>query len=122
MTAPVGELEVSEAADAGAAAPAPRGRYVNLRCRRGHKLRARLQRVETGPGRAETRIAGRRAEVSQSGWWSLACDRCDGHLLGKVIRGFTRPEIHCGPRCTGAVGFTCDCACGGKNHGRDHGE
>lgn len=122
--APGDEFQALEVAGPSAATPAAprRGRYVNLRCKRGHTLRARLERVQARPGYAETRIAGRLAQVSMGGTWSVACDRCDASLLGKVIRGHLRPEIRCGPRCTGATGHTCDCACRGKNHGRDHGE
>lgn len=29
------------------------------------------------------------------------------------------PSKHeCGPRCINATGFLCECACGGKNHGK----
>lgn len=29
------------------------------------------------------------------------------------------PSLHkCGPRCMNAQGFQCECACGGKNHGK----
>jgi hypothetical protein len=31
----------------------------------------------------------------------------------------SNPSLHvCGPRCTEAKGFLCECSCGGKNHGR----
>lgn len=47
------------------------------------------------------------------------------HSCGKAIVG-CRPikarttDHKCGPRCTSALGPTCDCVCGGKSHGEDH--
>lgn len=33
----------------------------------------------------------------------------------------TRNETPCDDRCTAATGHKCQCSCGGKNHGADHG-
>ncbi len=49
-----------------------------------------------------------------------ACPVCGGEMRGQPIRGTTRPDIPCNARCTGAVGSSCDCACGGANHGAAH--
>jgi hypothetical protein len=39
---------------------------------------------------------------------------------GRLVKG-TLDESHpCDPRCTGAVGSECVCACGGANHGADN--
>lgn len=35
----------------------------------------------------------------------------------KLIKGTYCPEITCDSRCTHAKGSTCDCSCGGANHG-----
>lgn len=37
------------------------------------------------------------------------------------VRGRTNPVIMCDARCEGATGHTCECSCGGKNHGAAHG-
>jgi hypothetical protein len=29
-------------------------------------------------------------------------------------------DHQCGPKCTSALGPTCDCVCGGRSHGADH--
>jgi hypothetical protein len=44
---------------------------------------------------------------------------------GKAVRlqrvfGAYQPDVTCGTKCTSAVGPTCDCSCGGANHGGDH--
>jgi hypothetical protein len=37
-----------------------------------------------------------------------------------ALWGVTVPEIKCNARCQNAVGPSCDCSCGGENHGRSH--
>lgn len=47
------------------------------------------------------------------------CPKC-GHLMtGKPVEGRVVESVPCDARCTGARGHTCDCSCGGKNHGKD---
>ena len=43
------------------------------------------------------------------------------NLEYKPIVGVLNPDKKCDARCTGAAGNHCECACGGKNHGRDRG-
>lgn len=38
---------------------------------------------------------------------------------GKAVKGFVTGH-KCGPKCTEAKGFMCECQCGGKNHGAGH--
>jgi hypothetical protein len=38
----------------------------------------------------------------------------------KRIDGVVNEKTKCDPRCTGATGHTCECQCGGENHGADH--
>jgi hypothetical protein len=33
------------------------------------------------------------------------------------LKATMRPECPCDGRCTGARGHSCDCSCGGANHG-----
>ena len=43
-----------------------------------------------------------------------------GHSVEfKQVRG-TVTEQQCGARCMSSTGPSCDCACGGKNHGMSH--
>ena len=61
--------------------------------------------------------------------WSTACPTnncCFPHssqpsMIGlKPIDGYVNEAKKCDPRCTGATGHTCECSCGGENHGADH--
>jgi len=36
----------------------------------------------------------------------------------KTIKGTTNPDEKCGARCLASKGPTCDCSCGGENHGK----
>lgn len=48
-----------------------------------------------------------------------ACPVCDVCVKFAPIRvRVTRTD--CGPRCTSAMGPSCDCTCGGANHAADH--
>ena len=42
---------------------------------------------------------------------------CGGEFWLQPVKGHMKPEVSCDARCTGAKGFSCDCSCGGKNHG-----
>lgn len=45
---------------------------------------------------------------------------CGELLYGKAIDGSFNAAHPCDPRCTGATGHSCECSCGGANHGMDH--
>ena len=47
------------------------------------------------------------------------------HSCGAWITAYTPikarvTDHNCGPRCTSALGPSCDCTCGGERHGEDH--
>lgn len=43
---------------------------------------------------------------------------CCGRRVSRVsVRGVFRPSHKCDARCLNSKGGTCECACGGKNHG-----
>lgn len=46
---------------------------------------------------------------------------CGHPLKTVVVKGFKDERRPCGDRCMGAVGPSCDCSCGGENHGKSHG-
>jgi hypothetical protein len=62
--------------------------------------------------------------------WSTMCPTDGCILRGSVaqqsmialkrIDGTVNDIKKCDPRCTGATGHTCECSCGGENHGADH--
>jgi hypothetical protein len=47
---------------------------------------------------------------------SVTCD-CGTRVRLEPVIGFTAPKVHCGALCRNAVGPSCDCSCGGANHG-----
>lgn len=58
------------------------------------------------------------AALKAAGLW------CNEHPLGFLkfnqLQGRVNDEKVCDARCMGAVGPSCDCACGGENHGRNN--
>lgn len=53
---------------------------------------------------------------SYTAWTRPCCGRKVS--LKPVLARVT--DHKCGPKCTSALGPSCDCECGGKNHGADH--
>lgn len=57
--------------------------------------------------------------------WEEACGPvCVEHhrrLRFKAVVGNVDHAVTCGSACTNAIGPSCDCTCGGANHGADHG-
>lgn len=47
------------------------------------------------------------------------CPSCGKAMQYGVLRATVREEVKCDARCTHARGHTCDCSCGGANHGMD---
>jgi hypothetical protein len=47
------------------------------------------------------------------------CPTCRRERIANTVSGRVTDQP-CGSRCMGATGPSCDCACGGANHGRAH--
>lgn len=47
------------------------------------------------------------------------CFTCRKLFKMDEVRGALNPKVKCDGRCTHAKGFNCECACGGKNHGKE---
>lgn len=63
-------------------------------------------------------------EACGSALMALANDqRCPEHprhmMRVRVVEGKYNADHVCDSRCTGAIGHTCECSCGGENHGMD---
>lgn len=65
----------------------------------------------------------------QSGVWIVLCPTagCEtgrrgerSYLYCRRIDGYTVAEVKCNSKCTGAKGHTCECSCGGENHGSQY--
>lgn len=50
----------------------------------------------------------------------VLCPDCGARVVLTAVKGRYRPEITCGAKCRNAVGPSCDCSCGGANHGCNH--
>ena len=46
-----------------------------------------------------------------------SCPSCAKNMDFHAIKGRTVDSIACDARCTNAKGHSCDCSCGGANHG-----
>ena len=42
---------------------------------------------------------------------------CGRTMVGNMLKAYLNPAVKCNARCTHAVGFDCECSCGGENHG-----
>ena len=60
-------------------------------------------------------------ESPWKGNWQIAlpCHKCGATMTFAAVAG-TVTEKPCGSRCMGSKGPTCECACGGRNHGSSH--
>ena len=67
-----------------------------------------------------SRVAHSGAVSTKPREFSGLCPACGGqHAAERKVEYKAFPLLHqCGPRCTNARGFLCECSCGGKNHGR----
>lgn len=45
---------------------------------------------------------------------------CGAKVNMMCVTGKVNPDIKCNARCRNATGHTCECSCGGKNHGGNH--
>lgn len=55
--------------------------------------------------------------------WAALDLVCADHgqlMRGDVLNGTHNPDKACDGRCTSARRASCDCSCGGENHGRSH--
>ena len=50
----------------------------------------------------------------------IFCVACKAWGNVSEVYGRFVAEIVCGSKCTGAIGNSCDCSCGGVNHGGSH--
>lgn len=50
----------------------------------------------------------------------LFCTEHNKHLQWTQLQGRVNPDKECNGVCMAATGPSCDCACGGENHGRNH--
>lgn len=107
-----------------------RPRRMNGKCKAcGAKRSALLTSIEHV--RTSTMIAGfgitdtgARLAPTSYGNAQVACVvpcACGGRVTLKPVVGRFVASIACDSRCEHATGHKCECACGGRNHGKAHG-
>jgi hypothetical protein len=69
-------------------------------------------------GRCKTKGCKTRTR-SEEGRFSAICPEHGAYRLSNVYGEFVE-TVKCGAICQGATGATCDCSCGGANHGVNH--
>jgi hypothetical protein len=52
-----------------------------------------------------------------TGDFAVTCPRCNVARTVTQVRGIYNPKIRCNAKCLEARGFSCECSCGGANHG-----
>jgi hypothetical protein len=50
----------------------------------------------------------------------IDCRACGKPRIASQIRGRFSAKHECGARCMASTGPSCECSCGGKNHGRSY--
>jgi hypothetical protein len=48
----------------------------------------------------------------------VTCSACGRALIAQRLQARTVESVRCDARCTSAKGHSCDCSCGGANHGQ----
>ena len=60
---------------------------------------------------------GNEKELRAAGIW---CDEHNTFLKFNQLQGRMNTEKTCNGVCMAGIGPSCDCACGGENHGKNH--
>ncbi len=60
---------------------------------------------------------GNEKALRTAGIW---CDEHNTFLKFDQLKGRTNTEKTCNGVCMAGIGPSCDCACGGENHGKNH--
>lgn len=97
------------------------------KCDAGHRLRIDAQAGSTRHGPAVL-VQGCTWKRHKNGSVLIACPRCDdttrgtraGLVILKPLKAHLNTEKACNARCMNATGPSCECACGGVNHGGSH--
>ena len=85
--------------------------YRCKRCNLVHRVAMTGTRGHIGYGRYETTYRRNDGKAGPE-----LCD-CGRAMVGNMLKANLNPAVKCAARCTHAVGFDCECSCGGKNHG-----
>jgi len=86
--------------------------YRCKRCNSTRRVAYRAEKRSIGYGRFD--YTYRREDTGAIGPGGEVC--CGRSMSFGWLKAFLNPDVKCNARCTHAVGFQCECSCGGKNH------
>ena len=66
------------------------------------------------------RVCKRPRRADGPTWLPAVRCECGATVKLAVVVGYMDERVRCGALCRNAVGPSCDCACGGANHGANH--
>lgn len=108
--------------DAGIVAVKPASKVVRVifRCKRCQTVEAHeyINGNRVLPGTTTGVMAERGIPVTCND--DERCPTCRRYRQMTTVTGHYNPEHVCNSKCMGAVGPSCDCSCGGQNHGGAH--
>ena len=55
--------------------------------------------------------------TNKMGFIVIQCRKCSGERYAKIVQGKFSAKHECSAKCLSSHGPTCECSCGGKNHG-----
>ena len=81
-----------------------------------------MSAVATDPSRSlgRCRACNRPHRIDGRSWVPSTRCECGATVKLELVRGWYAPDVKCGAKCRNAVGPSCDCSCGGANHGCNH--
>lgn len=86
--------------------------YRCKRCNSTRRIRYRCEMHSVGYGRKEASYY-KESDNSRGPGGETCCGRS---MAFGFLRATMNPDVKCNARCTHAVGFQCECSCGGENH------
>lgn len=102
-------------------------RYMTKRCPCGVitstlATPAAMRAADMHLGFPSTNPAPARGQIrrARSGGWALLCRGCGAERRALPVAGKLSPAHVCNAKCIEGKGFTCECSCGGANHGAGH--
>jgi len=78
-----------------------------------------IRDCKCGIGRTSTLITCA-SELDTLGDRRIECRGCGGKLWARSVLGVVSEHVLCGAKCLASKGPTCDCSCGGENHGASY--
>lgn len=66
-------------------------------------------------------VVGHEHAIGDASALVIGCRGCGKPRVARMVLGRVVASKPCDGRCMSATGHNCECACGGKNHGANHG-